>query len=120
MIIEKCMTSFLEALFWQWDAGTIPSNIPVEINFVSMWCFYHLLYKHLIFIVSRSAYVSYGGLLMRLQGDANNLHGMEIDQHVYLLLKKIAFWTIVVEVYSEPCWTSKMERLGEQWTVFRW
>ena len=23
-----------------------------------------------------SAYVSYGGLLMRLQGDANNLHGL--------------------------------------------
>lgn len=27
-----------------------------------------------------SAYVSYGGLLMRLQGDANNLHGFEVDQ----------------------------------------
>jgi len=38
-----------------------------------------------------SAYVSYGGLLMRLQGDANNLHGMEVDQYVYLLVKKIAF-----------------------------
>ena len=38
-----------------------------------------------------SAYVSYGGLLMRLQGDANNLHGFEIDQHVYLLMKKLAF-----------------------------
>lgn len=38
-----------------------------------------------------SAYVSYGGLLMRLQGDANNLHGMEVDQHVYLLMKKLAF-----------------------------
>merc|ERR1719286_90533 len=37
-----------------------------------------------------SAYVSYGGLLMRLQGDANNLHGFEIDQHVYLLMKKLA------------------------------
>merc|ERR1719481_2152332 len=30
-----------------------------------------------------------GGLLMRLQGDANNLHGFEIDQHVYLLMKKL-------------------------------
>ena len=38
-----------------------------------------------------SAYVSYGGLLMRLQGDANNLHGFEMDQHVYLLMKKLAF-----------------------------
>lgn len=38
-----------------------------------------------------SAYVSYGGLLMRLQGDANNLHGMEVDQLMYLLMKKIAF-----------------------------
>lgn len=38
-----------------------------------------------------SAYVSYGGLLMRLQGDANNLHGFEIDQHLYLLMKKLAF-----------------------------
>ena len=41
-----------------------------------------------------SAYVSYGGLLMRLQGDANNLHGFEIDQHVYLLMKKLAFYFI--------------------------
>lgn len=39
----------------------------------------------------RAAYVSFGGLLMRLQGDANNLHGMEVDNHVYLLIKKLAF-----------------------------
>lgn len=39
----------------------------------------------------RSAYVSYGGLLMRLQGDANNLQGFSIDTNVYLLIKKIAF-----------------------------
>jgi len=38
-----------------------------------------------------SAFVSFGGLLMRLQGDANNLHGFEIDQKVYLLMKKLAF-----------------------------
>jgi DNA-directed RNA polymerase I, II, and III subunit RPABC3 len=38
-----------------------------------------------------SAYVSFGGLLMRLQGDANNLHGFEVDHHVYLLMKKLAF-----------------------------
>lgn len=38
-----------------------------------------------------SAYVSFGGLLMRLQGDANNLHGFEVDQHMYLLMKKLAF-----------------------------
>lgn len=38
-----------------------------------------------------SAYVSFGGLLMRLQGDANNLHGFEVDQHIYLLMKKLAF-----------------------------
>ena len=37
-----------------------------------------------------SAYVSYGGLLMRLQGDANNLHGFEVDSRVYWLLKKLA------------------------------
>lgn len=39
----------------------------------------------------RSAYASYGGLLMRLQGDANNLHGFEVDQQIYLLIKKLAF-----------------------------
>ncbi len=39
----------------------------------------------------RSAYVSYGGLLMRLQGDANNLQGFETDSNVYLLIKKVAF-----------------------------
>lgn len=38
-----------------------------------------------------AAYVSFGGLLMRLQGDANNLHGFEVDQHLYLLMKKLAF-----------------------------
>ena len=38
-----------------------------------------------------SAYVSFGGLLMRLQGDANNLHGFEQDNHIYLLMKKLAF-----------------------------
>ena len=45
------------------------------------------------FMVShfRAAYVSYGGLLMRLQGDANNLQGFEVDMNVYLLMKKIAF-----------------------------
>ena len=40
----------------------------------------------------RSAYVSFGGLLMRLKGDANNLHGFKIDSNVYLLMKKLAFW----------------------------
>ncbi|CAH1797986.1 unnamed protein product [Owenia fusiformis] len=38
-----------------------------------------------------AAYVSYGGLLMRLQGDANNLHGFEVDSNCYLLMKKLAF-----------------------------
>lgn len=45
----------------------------------------------LFLFIFRSAYVSFGGLLMRLQGDANNLHGFEIDQHMYLLMKKLAF-----------------------------
>ena len=43
------------------------------------------------FLPIRSAYISYGGLLMRLQGDANNLQGFAIDTNVYLLMKKIAF-----------------------------
>ncbi|OQR76924.1 DNA-directed RNA polymerases I [Tropilaelaps mercedesae] len=38
-----------------------------------------------------AAYVSFGGLLMRLQGDPNNLHGFEVDNYVYLLMKKLAF-----------------------------
>ncbi|KAH1001158.1 hypothetical protein HUJ04_013405 [Dendroctonus ponderosae] len=40
-------------------------------------------------ILPSAAYVSFGGLLMRLQGDANNLHSFEVDQHMYLLMKKI-------------------------------
>ena len=39
----------------------------------------------------RAAYVSYGGLLMKLYGDANNLHGFHVERSVYLLMKKIAF-----------------------------
>lgn len=38
-----------------------------------------------------AAYVSFGGLLMRLQGDANNLHDFEMDSYVYLFMKKLAF-----------------------------
>jgi len=37
-----------------------------------------------------AAYASFGGLLMRLQGDANNLHGFEVDKNLYLLIKKVA------------------------------
>ncbi len=38
-----------------------------------------------------SAYVSFGGLLMRLQGDADNLHGNQVDANIYLLMKKVSF-----------------------------
>lgn len=38
-----------------------------------------------------AAYVSFGGLLMRLQGEGGNLHGFEVDKSVYLLMKKLAF-----------------------------
>lgn len=60
-----------------WDLG---SALPWD-SLLSL-----LLSSHL-----SSAYVSYGGLLMRLQGDANNLHGFEVDSRVYLLMKKLAF-----------------------------
>lgn len=68
------------ALGWggeHWDLG---SALPWD-SLLSL-----LLSSHL-----SSAYVSYGGLLMRLQGDANNLHGFEVDSRVYLLMKKLAF-----------------------------
>nr|XP_017522135.1 DNA-directed RNA polymerases I, II, and III subunit RPABC3-like [Manis javanica] len=32
-----------------------------------------------------------GGLAMRLQGDANNLHGFQVDSRVYQLMKELAF-----------------------------
>ena len=53
--------------------------------------FYHLYYISLLQAGRLAAMVSFGGLLMRLQGDANNLHGFEVDHHVYLLMKKLAF-----------------------------
>ncbi|KAK3764639.1 hypothetical protein RRG08_008516 [Elysia crispata] len=40
---------------------------------------------------TRAAYVSFGGLLMRLMGDPNNLHGFEDDSRIYLMMKKLAF-----------------------------
>lgn len=36
-----------------------------------------------------AAYVSFGGLLMRIQGEANNLNGFEADKNIYLLIKKV-------------------------------
>ncbi|KAG8231362.1 hypothetical protein J437_LFUL006931 [Ladona fulva] len=40
-------------------------------------------------IIFNAAYVSYGGLLMRLQGDANNLHGFEVDQNFFSNVGKV-------------------------------
>ncbi|XP_029341996.1 DNA-directed RNA polymerases I, II, and III subunit RPABC3 isoform X1 [Acyrthosiphon pisum] len=64
----------------------------------SSYCFEFFVYKSIvIYCVSvliatnSAAYVSFGGLLMRLLGDPNNLHGFEVDQCVYLLMKKLAF-----------------------------
>ena len=45
----------------------------------------------IMLLMHRSAYASFGGLLMRLQGDANNLSGFEVDHQIYLLIKKLAF-----------------------------
>lgn len=58
---------------------------------ISAWASRGFLLSSLLFSLPSSAYVSYGGLLMRLQGDANNLHGFEVDSRVYLLMKKLAF-----------------------------
>ncbi|KAI0983760.1 hypothetical protein GJ496_004002 [Pomphorhynchus laevis] len=38
-----------------------------------------------------SVYVSYGGLLMKLTGEANHLQSFKLDSNVYLLMKKLAF-----------------------------
>lgn len=38
-----------------------------------------------------AAFASFGGLLMRLQGDPNNLHGFELDKQIYLLIKRVAY-----------------------------
>lgn len=35
-----------------------------------------------------AAYASFGGLLMRIQGEANNLSGFEVDKNIYLLMKR--------------------------------
>ncbi|KAH9518141.1 DNA-directed RNA polymerases I, II, and III subunit RPABC3 [Dermatophagoides farinae] len=40
---------------------------------------------------SMAAYASFGGLLMRLKGDSNNLHSFEVDKNIYLLMKKLKF-----------------------------
>ena len=39
----------------------------------------------------REVYISYGGLLMRLNGEANSLSEIKIDQNVYLLLRKLSY-----------------------------
>ena len=56
-------------------------------------------YKHCPY---RAAYVSYGGLLMRLQGDANNLHGFEVDMNIYLLIKSILVYVYLFVDYLCP------------------
>eukprot|EP00053_Salpingoeca_punica_P023193 m.9265 g.9265 ORF g.9265 m.9265 type:complete len:146 (+) comp4653_c0_seq1:227-664(+) len=36
-----------------------------------------------------AVYVSFGGLLMRLRGDARNLQGIDMDSYIYLLMRKV-------------------------------
>jgi DNA-directed RNA polymerase I, II, and III subunit RPABC3 len=36
-----------------------------------------------------SVYISFGGLLMRLHGEAGVLAGLEVDKTIYLLIKKL-------------------------------
>lgn len=38
-----------------------------------------------------ACYVSFGGLLMQLTGDASNLQGFRVGKHLYLMMKKLAF-----------------------------
>ncbi|VEL08236.1 unnamed protein product [Protopolystoma xenopodis] len=38
-----------------------------------------------------SCFVSFGGLLMQLTGDASNLQGFRVGKHLYLMIKKLAF-----------------------------
>ena len=40
---------------------------------------------------NREVYISFGGLLMRLNGEANSLSEIKIDQNVYLLLRKLSY-----------------------------
>jgi len=67
--------------------------VRITETFSSLLCDRDCFYDNwmIFFVLFRSAYVSFGGLLMRLKGDANNLHGFKIDSSVYLLMKKLAF-----------------------------
>ncbi|VDN40600.1 unnamed protein product [Dibothriocephalus latus] len=38
-----------------------------------------------------ACYVSFGGLLMQLTGDASNLQGFRVGKRIYLMMKKLAF-----------------------------
>lgn len=38
---------------------------------------------------SPQVYVSYGGLLMQLTGDPKRLEDLDIDQNIYLLMRKV-------------------------------
>lgn len=59
-----------------------------------------------------AAYVSYGGLLMRIQGDANNLHGFQVDSHVYLFMKKLAFWVLYLTTAYYSITTAATSRIA--------
>lgn len=60
---------------------------------------------------------------MRLQGDANNLHGFEVDSRVYLLMKKLAFWRKIYQVWSKPPLfknSAQKEHMDAQIQLFSW
>lgn len=40
-------------------------------------------------VVFRAVYISYGGLMMRLEADSKHLKGLTTGQNIYLLARKL-------------------------------
>lgn len=56
-------------------------------NGASIWsCQLFLINVH---VFCRDIYASFGGLLMMLRGDASNANNFELDQRLFLLMRKV-------------------------------
>jgi len=42
-----------------------------------------------VHVFCRDIYASFGGLLMMLRGDASNANNFELDQRLFLLMRKV-------------------------------
>mmetsp|Transcript_18719 Transcript_18719/g.31169 ORF Transcript_18719/g.31169 Transcript_18719/m.31169 type:complete len:106 (-) Transcript_18719:103-420(-) len=71
------------------DEGTFDQSIGATLADKFEYVMYGKVYRYTQDALKVSVYISFGGLLLMLKGDPRNLQGLEQDNRVYLLMRRV-------------------------------